>query len=157
MSLQQTYVPVENVVDHAVQIWVDVARKNSTDNGSLETQLQMFASELKCILMEKQLSSVVSSEMTYVQRLQIGRGGNSYLSLAALKAGVFLNFPYGSQMLLDEEEICFKGSEAEEFFYHYPLHDGRWLVAQLSGNDMPMIVKALNEGKTPEFNFYEAQ
>jgi len=30
--------------------------------------------------------------------------------------------------------------------YHYPLSDGRWLVCKLQGEDMPKIVKAVEEG-----------
>lgn len=35
--------------------------------------------------------------------------------------------------------------------YHYPLSDGSWLICQLTGNDMPTIIKAVEAGLLPEF------
>lgn len=35
--------------------------------------------------------------------------------------------------------------------YHYPLKDGRWLVCELNGRDMPKIIAAIEAGRLPEF------
>ncbi len=34
--------------------------------------------------------------------------------------------------------------------YHYPLPDGRWLICELSGEQMPLILAAVMDGRLPE-------
>lgn len=57
----------------------------------------------------------------------------------------------------DPAAVCAKFGYAAPDFYHYPLSGGRWLITQLRGRDMPLIIKAVEEGRLPELHVEEPE
>lgn len=74
------------------------------------------------------------------------------LEWAALQAG-FANvaktlFPWKTNMSFYDSlgAIALSAGYAAEDVYHYPLSDGKWLLCNLRGNDMPSIIAAVEAG-----------
>lgn len=59
-------------------------------------------------------------------------------------------FSWKSTVQIHATHVCSSFGYGAEYIYHYPLTDGSWLVCRLSGDDMPMITKAVEAGLLPE-------
>lgn len=55
----------------------------------------------------------------------------------------------------DPAAVCASFGYAAPAIYHYPLSGGRWLITKLRGEDMPLIIKAVEEGRLPELHVEE--
>ncbi len=57
----------------------------------------------------------------------------------------------------DPAAVCASFGYAAPAIYHYPLSGGRWLITKLRGEDMPLIIKAVEEGRLPELHVEEPE
>ncbi len=55
----------------------------------------------------------------------------------------------------DPAAVCASFGYGAPAVYHYPLSGGRWLITKLRGEDMPLILKAVEEGRLPELHVEE--
>jgi len=76
---------------------------------------------------------------------------------AATEAGIPHNlFSWKSSVhLYWPDAVCASFGYGAPEVYHYPLSGGRWLITMLRGQDMPSIIKAVEEGRLPEFQVEE--
>lgn len=56
-------------------------------------------------------------------------------------------FPWKTDVsFYDENCVSVSAGYGAEQLYHYPLSNGRWLICELRGNDMPKIIAAIEAG-----------
>ncbi|MBD8689345.1 MULTISPECIES: hypothetical protein [unclassified Rhizobium] len=74
------------------------------------------------------------------------------LSEAATEAGIpHKLFSWKSSVnLYDPGSVCASFGYGAPAVYHYPLSGNRWLICKLRGEDMALIIKAVEEGRLPE-------
>lgn len=74
------------------------------------------------------------------------------LAAAAREAGVPAKaFSWKSDVSFwADDHVSSKFGYAAQTLYHYPLSDGSWLICELRGPQMPLIIKAVEEGRLPE-------
>lgn len=79
------------------------------------------------------------------------------LAEAATEAGVpYKLFSWKSSVnLYSPGAVCSSFGYGAPAVYHYPLDRGRWLITMLRGEEMPSIIKAVEEGRLPEFQVEE--
>ncbi|MGN7710802.1 hypothetical protein [Agrobacterium radiobacter] len=81
-------------------------------------------------------------------------GPDKSLREAADQAGIpHKLFSWKSSVnVYDPAAVCASFGYAAPAIYHYPLSGGRWLITKLRGEDMPLIIKAVEEGRLPELH-----
>lgn len=97
-------------------------------------------------------------ETYYFDRcLSTDYGPDKRLREAADQAGIpHKLFSWKSSVnVYDPAAVCASFGYAAPAIYHYPLSGGRWLITKLRGEDMPLIIKAVEEGRLPEMHVEE--
>lgn len=164
------YKPNEKIVDRAVELWkralgapvyrntapgspgntpandmaslmVAVLPKNNTPEI-----LGAFGSALKKLLMEKQPYRHNPESADYIRSLGVDYDPDEILDRAAKEAGLKMKFPWKTNMYIYGDRLMFSTGYAGARMHHYPLPDGRWLVADLSGDDMDKIIALAASG-----------
>ena len=177
------YTPNERIVDRAVEIWKRLLREPKFDNGdksftglmgqtfagmvndktnnSTDEILDKFGVELKVLLMSEvtleELQGKPPAEKPfpyYHNSLGVDYGPDWILSAAAQRAGLTTQFPWKTNMSISENYVCLGSGYAAPWVYHYPLKDGRWLLAKLSGEDVAKVIEYV-EGGSPVFEIEE--
>ena len=74
------------------------------------------------------------------------------LAFAADKAGIpHSAFSIKSRVsFYDASHVSAAFGDAAVPLCHFPLPDGRWVITRLSGDDMPLILQAVQDGRLPE-------
>jgi hypothetical protein len=58
--------------------------------------------------------------------------------------------PCKSTVYLNHDHVGSRFGYGGQHLNHYPLGGGRWLLTTLSGEDMPIVIRAVQEGRLPE-------
>lgn len=84
--------------------------------------------------------------------LNVDYGPCKALADAAGSAGIAHSlFSWKSQVWLNPTYVSTSFGYGAPTEYHHPLGDGRWLIAKLNGEDIPIILDAVRAGLLPEF------
>lgn len=116
--------------------------------------LTKFGVELKKLLMnetEYEYKSWKEGEPSTFHKmlpshLSVDYHPDATLAMAAELVGLDMQFPWKTSMTLSETYLCVSCGYGAGYEYHYPLKDGRWLVGQLSGDDVSKIIDLVEEG-----------
>lgn len=169
--MYKEYQPNEQIVDHAVELWVDLLRKPVYDNGDRsftgvmttalldqmpknndEETLARFGQELRKILLapleweSSRHDGTIQKYTTLFNDLDVDYHPNIPLAEAAKRSGLKMEFPIKTQMWLREEYLTFAVGYGAPTEYHYPLADGTWLVTKLSGDDISKVIALVESG-----------
>ena len=68
------------------------------------------------------------------------------LADAAKRAGLEMEFPWKTNMYLNEDYLSLTRGYGGALEYHYPLTDNRWLVTHLYGEDIGKIIALVEDG-----------
>lgn len=161
------YVPNPLFVARAVALWVEMLSTPSTPSVTTlmdptfdlfakeepkdqSKMLAAFAVELHDVLMHplKYSNPFDDSKSTLkiFDQTTVDYEPNPPLREAARRAGFQGPWPPKCRVFLRPNclEVCV--GYGGPFQYHYPLSDGRWLVAHLTGPDVPKIVALIEAG-----------
>jgi hypothetical protein len=161
------YTPNEIIIDRAVEIWKRAVRNPTYDmfakndvtsdrttevmcaslatmgnkNNKDENVLQKFGEELKKILMTKN-----ENFDSYPRRLDVDYHPCNELQRAAINSGLKVNFPIKTNMSIGEDSLSFTMGYAAPYVKHYPMPNGKWLLTDLSGEDVQHVIKHITDG-----------
>lgn len=98
----------------------------------------------------KRLLKIPTEGGYYTTYLGVDYDPDLILRKAADEAGLKMQFPWKTRMVIQAKCLSFAVGYVAEDVYHYPLPDDRWLVTTLRGSDIDKIIEYVNGG-TPEF------
>lgn len=163
-------VPSDQIIERAVELWCRALRRPRFDNGDtsdsggmtmmlatvLEGQQRDKVSDIDAaidkfrtilsdaIKASRETDGRIPYEFNY---LGCDYGPDRALDLAATQAGVpRASFSWKSSVSIHEDCVVAQFGYRATPWRHYPLKDGRWLIADLSGGDMPKIIAAVEAG-----------
>lgn len=170
------YKPNPIIIDRAVEVWKQMLSNPKYDNlgedspeppssissnrlASLITSalpknndtetLEKFGEALRHILLN---DGLVTEKKEYIPiYLSVDYHPDGTLQDAAKAVGLKMEFPWKTTMHLLENHLSVSMGYAAPYVSHYPLKNGRWLVASLEGRDIDKIIALIESGIiTPE-------
>jgi len=163
-----TYKPNGRIVDRAVELWMGFLSDPQYENGdrgqasvmagqmaqmtpknNTPDKLRRFADELRVLLMNPGAENGLSEYDAMI--LHSDYGPSVALEMAALRSGLKMLFPWKTSLCIYEDHLSVRAGYGADHVFHYPLKDGRWLVARLEGEDVAKVVALVEAGViTPE-------
>lgn len=109
---------------------------------------ERFGAELQKILMgpfewKSNWNNVEETHTSILRSLHVDYHPDVALAEAAKRAGLTMEFPWKTDMWLDETFLSVSYGYGAPRVYHYPLSRDRWLVARLSGEDVAKIISLI--------------
>ena len=129
---------------HVPSMFVNALMSTAPKNNTPEI-LEKFAAEL-----EKRLLAPVTSrsgDWTYFQNsLCVDYHPDPMLKESADAAGLKMDFPIKTSMYMQDDCVGFAMGYGKPMQYHYPLSGGRWVITDLRGDDMQIIIGLIERG-----------
>lgn len=134
-------------VNRMASIMTSLLPKNNTQDV-----LQRFGKELEKILLapyewQSEWNGKKETHVSIFRELSVDYHPDVALSSAAKAAGLEMKFPWKTSMWIDEQWLSLSCGYGAPTVYHYPLTNGRWLTAKLSGDDMLKIIALVESGE----------
>lgn len=131
-NLGNTGTPQEKETMGVASMMADMIPKNNTSDV-----LDRFCAALFQKIMDNHNPWLCTS---------VDYGPDGILQDAAKEAGLDMQFPWKTNVWVQEDFVTVSAGYGAPHMNQYPLSDSRWLITDLRGDDMPKVIEAIESG-----------